>query len=150
MGAGERERKEERGRGRERESERSSVHAPLPTQRGLLPGGGTQTLSPCPALYSRGNCSQINLAGYPVEVSPVQCSVAPRALHTGWSFRRNGGWWRTNLYMRHWCRKNWAWEKAQSFCMSIKFLFCFLKSSFCLRSLFLPLVLRPCSLINMA
>lgn len=31
----------------------SSVHAPLPTQRGLLPGG-THTLSPCPALYSPG------------------------------------------------------------------------------------------------
>ena len=43
----------------------STVHAPLPMQRGLLPGG-TQTLSPCPALYSPGYCSQINLACYPV------------------------------------------------------------------------------------
>lgn len=29
-----------------------SVGAPLPRQRGLSPPGGTQTLSPCPALYS--------------------------------------------------------------------------------------------------
>lgn len=49
-----------------REGERgSSVHAPLPMQRGLFPGG-TRTLSPCPALYSPGYCSQINLASYPV------------------------------------------------------------------------------------
>lgn len=50
----------ERGR---RGGRSSSVHAPLPMQRGLLPGG-TQTLSPCPALYSPGYCSQINLASY--------------------------------------------------------------------------------------
>lgn len=56
----------EGGRRGRREGERSSsVHAPFPMQRGLLPGG-TQTLSPCPALYSHGYCSQINLAGYPV------------------------------------------------------------------------------------
>lgn len=49
-----------------KEGERSSpVHAPLSMQQGFLPGG-TQTLSPCPALYSPGYCSQINLAGYPV------------------------------------------------------------------------------------
>ena len=58
------------GRSRRREEEGeggrgSTVHAPLPMQRGLLPGG-TQTLSPCPALYSPGYCSQINLACYPV------------------------------------------------------------------------------------
>lgn len=57
-----RRKKEEGGRARERSS---SVHAPLPTQRELLPGGN-QTLSPCPALYSPGYCSQINLARYPV------------------------------------------------------------------------------------
>lgn len=56
----------ERGRRGGREGGRSSsVHAPLPMQRGLLPGG-TQTLSPCPALYSPGYCSQINLASYPM------------------------------------------------------------------------------------
>lgn len=84
-------------RGREREREKQLSSCPSPHAARTPPWGGTQTLSPCPALYSPGNCSQINLAGYPVELSPVQCSVAPRALHTGCSFRRNAGWWRTNL-----------------------------------------------------
>lgn len=46
-----------------------AVHGPLPMQRRLLPGGrmggGLRTLSPCPALYSPGYCSQINAASYP-------------------------------------------------------------------------------------
>lgn len=45
----------ERRRGREgggRSDGSISVGAPLPRQRGLSPPGGTQTLSPCPALYS--------------------------------------------------------------------------------------------------
>lgn len=53
-----------RQEGKEGESN-SSVQASLPAQRGLLPAG-TQTLSPCPALYSHGYCSQIHPASYPV------------------------------------------------------------------------------------
>lgn len=71
-GEGERER-EKRERG-EREAARFMPLSPRSKDSSL---GGTQTLSPCPALYSPGNCSQINLAGYPVELSPVQPSVAP-------------------------------------------------------------------------
>lgn len=90
--------KMEKGEGEsEKEREKQLSSCPSPHAARTPPWGGTQTLSPCPALYSPGNCSQINLAGYPVELSPVQCSVAPGALHTGWSFRRNGGWWRTHL-----------------------------------------------------
>lgn len=82
---GERGKKKGRRRGRARkESKREAAQfMPLSPRSEDSSLGGTQTLSPCPALYSPGNCSQINLAGYPVEPSPVQCGVAPRALHTG-------------------------------------------------------------------
>lgn len=99
-GEGEREKRE-----REREAAQFMPLSPRSEDSSL---GGTQTLSPCPALYSPGNCKQINLASYPVELRPAQCSVAPRALLTGWSFRRNRGWWRTNSSMHHRWWKNWA------------------------------------------
>lgn len=112
---GEREKREGE---REREAAQFMPLSPRSEDSSL---GGTQTLSPCPALYSPGNCSQINLAGYPVELSPVQPSVAPRApgaprapraLYTGCSFRSNGGWWRTNSSMHQRWWKSRAQEEA--------------------------------------
>lgn len=45
-----------------------AVHGPLPMSEDSSLGvgwGGLRTLSPCPALYSPGYCSQINAASYP-------------------------------------------------------------------------------------
>lgn len=104
--------KEKKGEGESEESQREAAQfMPLSPRSADSSLGGTQTLGPCPALYSPGNCSQINLAGYPVEVSLLQCSVAPRALHAGCSFRRKAAWWRTDPSMRHRCSKEEAKEK---------------------------------------